>query len=40
VANVSRIMTIDKSFLTDRVSTLPPELLRRVERGMRLVLSL
>jgi mRNA interferase MazF len=40
VANVSQIMTIDKSFLTDRISTLPPELLRRVERGMRLVLSL
>ncbi len=40
VANVSQIFTIDKSYLEEKVSTLPMALLRRIEDGMRLVLSL
>ena len=39
VANVSQIVTIDKSFLTKRVGKLVPRLLTEVEEGMRLVLS-
>lgn len=39
VANVSQIVTIDKSFLTKRVGKLVPRLLSEVEEGMRLVLS-
>ena len=40
VANVSQILTIDKSFLTKRVGKLAPRLLAEIEDGMRLVLSL
>jgi len=40
VANVSQVITVDKSFLTERVGTLPPYLLEQVEGGLRLVLSL
>jgi mRNA interferase MazF len=40
VANVSQIMTIDRSFLIERVGTLSVELLARVDAGLRLVLSL
>ncbi len=40
VINISQILTIDKSFLTDRVRTLSPELFRQVEDGLRLVLTL
>jgi mRNA interferase MazF len=40
VANVSQIVTIDKSFLIKRVGKLAPRLLVEVEDGMRLVLSL
>ena len=40
VANVSQVITVDKSFLTERVGTLPPYLLEQVESGLRLVLSL
>jgi mRNA interferase MazF len=40
VANVSQIVTVDKSFLTQRVGRLAPRLLAEVELGMRLVLSL
>ncbi len=40
VANVSRLLTLDKCFLTERVSRLPASLLKRVEAGLRLVLSL
>ena len=40
VANVSQIVTVDKSFLTQRVGRLAPRLLAEVEHGMRLVLSL
>jgi mRNA interferase MazF len=40
VANVSQVFTIDKSFLTEKVSDLPKTLLHKVEAGLRLVLSL
>lgn len=40
VANISQIVTVDKSFLTERVGKLAPRLLAEVEQGMRLVLSL
>ena len=38
--NVSQILTLDKSFLTERFSVLPGGLLARVESGLRLVLGL
>jgi len=40
VANVSQIVTVDKRFLTERVSRLPAAKLRRVEDGLHLVLAL
>lgn len=40
VANISQVVTIDKSFLTEKVSTLPPNILVQVEKGLRLVLRL
>jgi mRNA interferase MazF len=40
VANVSQVLTIDKMFLTEKVGSLPPTLLRDVENGLRLVMAL
>jgi mRNA interferase MazF len=40
VANVSQVITVDKSFLTEWVGTLPSYLLEQIEAGLRLVLSL
>lgn len=40
VANVSQIVTLDKSLLTERAGTLPSQLLQQVEEGLRLVLAL
>ena len=40
VINVSQIVTIDKSYLSDCVGALSSRLLRRVENGMKLVLDL
>ena len=40
VANVSQVITIDKGFLTERVSELPQYLINEVEEGLRLVLDL
>jgi len=37
VINVSRVLTVDKSILTDRVRTLPTEIFRQVEEGLKLV---
>ena len=39
VANVSQIYTLDKSFLSEQAGRLPDALLRRVEAGLRLILS-
>lgn len=38
--NISQLYTIDKQFLTERIGTLSPTLLKEVENGLRLVLSL
>jgi len=38
VINVSQILTIDKAFLTERVSLLRTEIMARVEAGLKLVL--
>lgn len=40
VVNVSQILTVDKTFLTDRVRALPAHLIRQVEEGLKLVLHL
>lgn len=40
VANVSQVLTIDRSFLLNHVRRLPTRLLRQVESGLRLALSL
>lgn len=40
VVNVSQVITVDKSFLTDRVGKLTPRLLSAVDEGLRLALSL
>jgi mRNA interferase MazF len=38
--NVSQIITIDKSFLTEKVHTLPNAIMGQVDEGLRLVLKL
>lgn len=40
VANVSQIVTVDKSFLTERVGVLPPSMMEQIEKGLCLVLHL
>lgn len=40
VVNVSQVLTLDKEFLSERVSRLSDELLSDVDAGLRLVLSL
>ena len=40
VVDVSQIITVDRSFLTERLGTVPHSIVRRVELGLRLVLSL
>jgi len=40
VVNVSQLITLDKSLLTEKVSLLPAESLREVEAGIKLVLAL
>lgn len=40
VANVSQLITIDKSFLNERVGSLPLEVLEQVDAGLRMVLYL
>lgn len=40
VANVSQVLTVDKSFLTEKISDLPSYLLEQVEVGLRLVMDL
>lgn len=40
VANVSQIVTIDKSYFTKRAGILNPDILKEVEAGIRLSLSL
>ena len=40
VANVSQVLTLDKSFLTERVGKLSASLMTELEAGLRLVLDL
>ena len=40
VANVSQIITIDKHFLSERIGSLPAGIMRRINNGLRLALSL
>lgn len=40
VANVSQVVTLDKTFLTEYVAGLPPAVMSQVEAGLRMVLAL
>lgn len=40
VINVSQIVTVNKSFLTEKVKTLPSSTMVQVDEGIRLVLNL
>lgn len=40
IVNVSQVITIDKSLLTEFVSTLPNKKMEKIEEGLRLILSL
>jgi mRNA interferase MazF len=40
LANVSQIVTLDKTFLVERCAQLPSEWIRRIEAGLRLALGL
>jgi mRNA interferase MazF len=40
VINVSQVVTVDKTLLTERISNLPAHIVEQVESGLRLVLSL
>jgi mRNA interferase MazF len=40
VANVSQIITADRTFLRDRIGRIRPEMMRKVESGLRLILDL
>ncbi|OGI38999.1 MAG: mRNA interferase MazF2 [Candidatus Muproteobacteria bacterium RBG_16_62_13] len=40
VVNVSQIITVDKSFLTERIGRLNPRLLAEIDEGLRLALSI
>jgi mRNA interferase MazF len=40
VVNVSQLLTLDRSFLTEPVGMLPPRLQRSVDEGLRTVLQL
>ncbi len=40
VINVSQVLTLDRSYLTERVRTLPQPVMHRVDSGLRLVLGL
>ena len=40
VVNISQVITLDKTYLTERVGRLPERKLREVEDGLRLVFAL
>jgi mRNA interferase MazF len=40
VANISQVITLDKSLLTERVGQLPASKMRQIDEGLRLVLAL
>jgi mRNA interferase MazF len=40
IANVSQVLTVDRSVLTERLKRLPPTLIDQVDDGLRLALAL
>ena len=40
VVNVSQLITVDKSFCTEKVHTLPSKVMTEIDNGIRLVLKL
>lgn len=40
VLNASQLITLDKSLLTARIGRVPPETMREVEAGLRVILAL
>ena len=40
VGNLSQLVTVDKSFLTEKIGKLTAKQMQRIEEGLRLVLSL
>lgn len=40
VVNVSQLLSADRTFLTERVGAVPPQVMLRVDQGLKLVLSL
>ena len=40
VINISQILTVDRSYLTQRIRNLPAQVMNRVDDGLRLVLGL
>lgn len=40
VVNISQLITINKSFLTEKVHTLPNKVIEQIDNGIRLVLKL
>jgi mRNA interferase MazF len=40
VANVSQVITVDKCFLSERAGKLPSRVMKELDNGLRLVLSL
>lgn len=40
VANVSQVITVDRAFLTEKCGKVPSSLMRMVDEGLRLALSL
>jgi mRNA interferase MazF len=38
VVNVSQLLTLDRSFLTERLGKVPPKLMAAIDEGLRLVL--
>jgi len=40
VANVSQVITLDRTLLTGYIASLPPVIMSKVEAGLRLVLAL
>lgn len=40
VVNVSQVLTLDRSLLTERVATLPERVMFEIDAGLRLVLAL
>lgn len=40
VVNVSQLLSADRTFLTERIASLPSPVMQRVDQGLKLVLSL